>query len=225
MISRNDIHGKTAPEWAQAVCDRFGMNPYGEPRFRIVWGPARRCVAGGLWEKDGNVIAYKLAPKYGKVPKWVLERWRPPSAFGTPELWISQTMTPDGSLALGPFPVYGQYEFAAEFTVGIDEYVPLEPMLIERVILKTLENSLLSEDAIRSRDKRDREQAEQRHDAEFDAMWDERQHAFKGGLTIGAHAKYNHQEEIDAYVRKLEKHRAWVPAQGFRPGFAQTGDE
>lgn len=218
---RNDIHGRHAPDWAREVLARFGVNPFGEPQFRIVWGPARTYVIGGSWP-DGS-IEYRRMPKYGLDQKWILERWRAAVHYGTPEQWMFDTMTPEGMLAIGPFPVYGEYECSEVFSVcaGPAGYVPLEPGLVEMTARAVLMGQQRSYSDIRTQNQRDAERKQQAEDRQFDEMWESRQHAHKGGLVIGAHAKYNQQEEIEDYARRIERVGAYVDARKFRPGFDQ----
>lgn len=218
---RNDIHGRHAPDWAREVLGRFGVNPYGEPHFRMVWGPARTYIIGGLWP-DGK-IEYRRVPKYGSDQKWILERWRAAVHYGTPEQWASDTMTPEGMFAIGPFPVYGEYESCEVFSTGKGPlgYVPLESGLIEMAARAVLMGQQRSYWDIRQNLADEYHAKEQEANANFDATWEERQHAHKGGLVIGAHAKYNQQEEIEDYERRILKAKAWIDASRFRPGFDQ----
>lgn len=212
-----------APAFAQAALNKFGTNPYGLPNFRIVWRPSRTYIIGGFWE-DNGAFEYRRVQKYGNDPKWVLERWRPAIIYGSPELWEEQTLTPEGFLGLGPFPAHGEYESVEVFTTGrgMSGYVALEPGLIEltaRCVVMGRINTY-SDIRIAKRDAALAKQAEE--DQRFEEHWEAQQHSHKGGLTIGAHARYNQQEEIDDYVRKLEQSGLYVDRNKFRRGFRQN---
>lgn len=49
-MNRDDIQGRRAPGWLQAILNRrYGTTPYGEPRYRLVWAPSRLERSGGVW--------------------------------------------------------------------------------------------------------------------------------------------------------------------------------
>lgn len=122
-----------------AVQDRVaaagGLNRFGEPNFRVVWGGSRLAWVGGRWtdrDAHGNAVreAIKLrrVPKYAPVDRWHIERWTPPESYGPPERWYAQTIEVEDGIripALGPFPSRGEYEhcFTLESTSG--EFIPL----------------------------------------------------------------------------------------------------
>jgi hypothetical protein len=85
---------------------RYGLNPFGEPLYRIVLG----CSRKSLGSNDGGVTFHwveKYAPEYSF--EYVLERWRSAWEFTgcTPEQWAYK---PDGAKVLGPYPSRGEYE-------------------------------------------------------------------------------------------------------------------
>jgi hypothetical protein len=213
---------KLAPSWAQKPLEKFGRNPFGAPNFRVVWGPSRMYIVGGYWEDSGK-REYRLVNKYSLDSKWVLERWRPPYIYGSPELWNMQTVQADGFLGLGPFPVHGEYESICPFSTGkgISGYVPLEPGLIEMTARAVWAGRINTYSDIR-RNHEDGALAKERdHDRNFDDMWQDKQ-LTRTGLSIGAGGAFNKQQEIDDYVRKLERNQAFVDARRFQQGFRQN---
>lgn len=50
--------------------------------------------------------------KYPSHEGWIIERWCPASTYGFRDEWENHTM-PDGTLKLGPYPEYGDYEYCA----------------------------------------------------------------------------------------------------------------
>lgn len=86
---------------------RYGLNPYGEPLWRVVWGESRFYLAGALGGRA------EWLPLYG-FPCWVLEKWLTPEQFaGTKQAWEQAELT-SGTL-LGPYPSRGEYEPAHIF--------------------------------------------------------------------------------------------------------------
>jgi hypothetical protein len=90
--------------------DRFGLNPYSQPLYRVVFGPSRRSLVCGNWS-DGTVSA-KLLPKYNSVgDRWILEKWLSAEQFAG----VSRIVW-DAELAiLGPWPERGEYEMVHAF--------------------------------------------------------------------------------------------------------------
>lgn len=125
MLSRDDIRGRLAPRWAQSLLNRrYGLGPFGEPRFRLVWAPARLERSGGFWcdFDSGRLLRRRAAlrwmRKYPGEEAWLVEAWLPAAAYGSPALWYSPISaggtlvpTPAGPIAgLGDYPVFGDYE-------------------------------------------------------------------------------------------------------------------
>jgi len=103
-----------------------GVNPNGDPWFRLVYGESRKSWLGG-WEYDclrdsgGTPLVDPIGrqlpliiiqptvvvPKYWPhLDRWYLEMWNPPERYGTPETWAADftTMVPDheGMAVKGP---------------------------------------------------------------------------------------------------------------------------
>lgn len=179
-------------------------------------------IFGGYWDDIGK-SEYRKVHKYGLDPKWMLERWRPASIYGTPELWNAQTITPDGYLACGPFPAHGEYECATKFSIekGMSGYVPLEPGLVELTARMAWADRVVSYSDLREINTQAALAKERAADQKFDDMWADAQ-ATRPGLTIGyGGGAVNKQQEIDDYVRRLEKSNAFVDSRKFQHGFRQ----
>lgn len=129
---------------ARRVTRAGGLNRYGEPNFRVIWGWSRLTWIGGKWkdcDASGNVIReiieLRQAPKYFPHERWHIERWLPPEAYGSPQLWHSQTIErEDGILipALGPYPRRGEYEHCFTLQGLRSEFVPLSPAACEWIV-------------------------------------------------------------------------------------------
>jgi hypothetical protein len=84
---------KQAPESVErAVTQAGGLNRYGEPNFRVVWGRSRLAWVGGKWRNTNaqrelvrEVIELRQEPKYVPHDRWHVERCLPPEAYGSPE--------------------------------------------------------------------------------------------------------------------------------------------
>jgi len=131
----------------QSVADRLtstgGLNRYGEPNYRAVWGWNRLSWIGGKFEdRDEHglllreVVELRQEPKYSQVNRWHVERWVPPEAYGTPQDWYAQTIESADGLrvpALGPYPERGEYEHCFTIQSPAGEFVQLTPAIVERV--------------------------------------------------------------------------------------------
>ena len=102
---------------------KYGLNPYGEPLYRIVFKDTRYHLVGGFWWDTGET-AYHWVPKYDQVKSpWILERWYTASEFTrmSQSQWDSTMVDPiSGWLTLGPYPSRGEYDLAWEFQGGLE---------------------------------------------------------------------------------------------------------
>lgn len=138
-----EIHD--APE---AVRERLaragGLNRFGEPNFRVVWGGARLAWVGGRWtdrDAQGNVIRERVelrrVPKYLPIDRWHVERWMPPETYGAPAVWRAQTVETENGVrvpALGPYPSRGEYEHCFTLQGANGEFIPLSPAACDAVV-------------------------------------------------------------------------------------------
>jgi hypothetical protein len=115
---------------AQRLARAGGLNRFGEPNFRAVWGWSRLAWIGGKFEdRDASgtlvreTVALRLEPKYAPLDRWHIERWCPPEIYGSPEDWRAATLeVHDGRsiAALGPYPSRGEF---VQLTPTIAEYL------------------------------------------------------------------------------------------------------
>jgi len=98
-----------------------GVNRFGEPNYRAIWGWNRLAWIGGKFEERDpatgsllrEVVELRQEPKYPAVNRWHIERWLPPEAYGSPRQWYAQTIERENGAsipALGPYPSRGEYE-------------------------------------------------------------------------------------------------------------------
>ena len=120
-----------------------GMNRYGEPLFRVVWGGGRLAWIGGKWtdrDASGNVIRetveLRRVPKYLPLNRWHVERWMPPESYGSPDEWDTQTTEVENGIriaALGPYPSRGDYEHCFTVEGPSGEFVQLTPAVARHI--------------------------------------------------------------------------------------------
>ena len=219
-----------APPQQTVGLEKFGLNPYGQPNFRVVWAPSRTRIIGGFWEDIAH-HEYRRLPKYGVSPRWILERWRPASMYGTPQAWEREYVTPDGFYAVGPFPVHGEYESCEVFQLSDEKgkaikgwggFVPLEPGMVELAARAVWMGRINSYSDIRIAVRDEELRKERDSDRRFDQNWEERQTIHKG-LTMGRGGFVNRAAEIEDMARRIERVGAWVSGKKFRKGFKQIG--
>lgn len=115
-----------------------GLNRFGEPNYRAVWGMNRLTPIGGEWE-DKGVVEIRMEPKYPQVDRWHIEKWVAPEVYGTPETW-ELTTREKGVLALGPYPDRGEYEHCFTLEGPNGEFIQLTPTVAE-YIARAIETS------------------------------------------------------------------------------------
>ena len=106
------------PEYQEILTQRYGVNPYGQPRYKLVWGQRQSIVMGTMWrDQYGNERAgYKTYPQCNNVPCWVLMQWHPSSDYGTPEAFYASTYDESSGLYVtGEYPYEGRYEVVQMF--------------------------------------------------------------------------------------------------------------
>jgi hypothetical protein len=137
---------RTVPSWCETTLARFGQNPYGENKYRIIWGWDRLTyVAENLDFREiaknpQKIGSLKQVPKYflnmdGELNRWILEKWMPPESFGSPEQWKKDTW--DSTLlafTLGPYPSRGEFEFCHAIQSEFGNPVEITPHLVSLIV-------------------------------------------------------------------------------------------
>lgn len=120
-----------------------GLNRFGEPNFRVVWGYDRIVPIHGEWQEFEqfictltdkftgfsesrpatrlvrSVVETRMVPKYLPGNCWHLEMWRPPEEYGSPEEWGKAGQEVIGLSTIdtsGPYPERGEYELCYPLT-------------------------------------------------------------------------------------------------------------
>jgi len=171
------------PEVGRRLRLAGGINRYGEPMYRAVWGWSRLGWIGGKWtdhNDDGSilreVVELRHVPKYIPHDRWHVERWMPPESYGSPRDWYGYTIERENGVsvpALGPYPERGEYEHCVTLSGPQGEFVQLTPSVAE-YIARAIEFGKLARSAERRRAIDDRERkAERDYDSwAFDALDD-----------------------------------------------------
>jgi hypothetical protein len=134
-----------APASVQERATRAGgVNRYGEPNFRVVWGGSRLAWIGGRWtdrDAHGNqireTVELRRVPKYLPEDRWHIERWLPAESYGSPEQWVAQTTEIEDGVriaALGPYPSRGDYEHCFTLESASGEFIPLTPAACDWIV-------------------------------------------------------------------------------------------
>ena len=120
-----------------------GLNRFGEPNYRAIWGWNRLAWIGGKFEdrdEHGVLLRERIElreePKYPAVNRWHIERWLPPEAYGSPRQWYSQTIERSSGVsipALGPYPSRGDYEHCFTLEGLHGEFIQLTPTVAEHI--------------------------------------------------------------------------------------------
>lgn len=132
------------PAIQERVAHAGGANPFGEPKFRVVWGGSRLGWIGGRWadrDAHGNLVRERIelrrVPKYIPSDRWHIERWFPAEAYGSPEEWYARTIeTEDGIRipALGPYPSRGEYEHCFTLETPDGSFLPLSAAACDWIV-------------------------------------------------------------------------------------------
>jgi len=133
----------TAENVAARLLRAGGINLFGEPNYRAIWGWNRLAWIGGKFEdrdEHGVLLRERVElrqePKYPAVNRWHMERWLPPEAYGSPRQWYAQTLERENGVsipALGPYPSRGEYEHCFTLEGPRGEFVQLTPTVAEHV--------------------------------------------------------------------------------------------
>lgn len=153
-----------------------GVNRFGEPNYRAVWGWNRLAWIGGKFEEHDpstgaflrEVVELRQEPKYPAVNRWHIERWVAPEAYGSPRLWYAQTVERENGVsipALGPYPSRGEYEHCFTLEGPSGEFLQLTPTAAEH-IARAIE---FSRHLSRSSKRRSVDDRERREDRAYDA--------------------------------------------------------
>jgi hypothetical protein len=151
---------------------RFGVNPYGNPLFRIVFAPSVKMLCGG--EFSDGFTGYRVRPAYRHIGnKWIMEKWISgwEHTLMTEEQYNLKFLDPFTNLiSTGPYPSRGVYfqchtfEYSSPGDGGIE--------VIAALVKKAkLNDPVANARAIRAtREAEEKEQQQKRYDKIKDLM-------------------------------------------------------
>jgi len=91
-------------EFQDRVNEICGLNRFGDPNIKIVWGQTETTVAAGLHGYEERL----LCPG---TPCWNILRWIAPECFGTPKFFYEMSYDQEtGLMDTGEYPYKGRYE-------------------------------------------------------------------------------------------------------------------
>lgn len=122
-------------EFQECINERFGLNRFGGPNFKLVWGQTEYVTMAGNGCYQDELLCHGN-------PCWNILRWIPPETFGTPDFFYEQSIDPETGLStLGEYPHEGRYEILQPLThrqvIGdelIVEHFPLSYQIIDLMI-------------------------------------------------------------------------------------------
>jgi hypothetical protein len=122
-------------EFQDRITRELGTNMFGEPLFRLIWGQTQTLVMGFSGGYRERLVQFDM-------PCWVIQRWRSPNEYGSPEMYYTETFEEESKLYItGEYPWKGRYEtlqplYRKEVVNGKLEitHFPLDDILIDRVI-------------------------------------------------------------------------------------------
>lgn len=174
---------------------KYGLNPYQENRYRVVFAPSRRHLVFGEWP-DGSQCAHwvKSYPDAGN--HWVLEGWR--SALEIEprgkEYWERNL------LIIGPWPERGDYELIHMFL----EAPPTDGQVEKLITWSKAGRERISFGQTLTFNREDAGREKQQRSDMADAMLKNRLPAFGARAFAGAHGRRRSHAE-DAELKTAEQ--------------------
>lgn len=130
-------------EFQRRVTLAGGVNPYGEPNFKLMWMRNAYYMAGGQWAGNGQVTikGYRELP-HSFDPGWGIFQWNGPEKYGNSAVYYFQNCDEDTGLqVLGEYPWQGRYELLHPLVYRgvvngriVTEILPLSSFLIDVVV-------------------------------------------------------------------------------------------
>jgi hypothetical protein len=92
------------PAFQSYLTELFGVNVFGEPNFKLVWGQTETFKAATEHGYEDKLLGHNMAC-------WIILKWQPPEMYGSPDLYYFHDMDEVTGLALcGEYPELGRYE-------------------------------------------------------------------------------------------------------------------
>jgi hypothetical protein len=185
-----------------------GRNRFGDPNWRIVWGPDRLEIVAGAWQDaDGTTrVESRWVRKYGDKEVFHLEKWCDPSMYGDPAMWEFENaltvdgITPDmGIQLLGAFPWRGEYEHSFTLSGRLYFYT------LEKLIRLNLRGDNASAEERKKMREEEREKKRQEWIDMVVDIYKDRAPAFYGPVSFAGQKQHTALlDRVDAIVKQLE---------------------
>jgi len=228
----------------------FGRNRFGDPNFKIVWGQSEFIRQGNIWrdefgnERPGYIDRYAC---HG-MPCWVIMRWKPPEAYGSPASYYAQAWmaakssqerdpnhphdSPRGFYVTGEYPWRGRYEImqpliSKEMRDGklVVTHFPLSHYMIDRLIPMFIAYQRLSEVERAAARQYVREQEEKKKTAQIAEILERNLPTWWGPVSYGNQGVRT--SVLDRKMQQIQKVWDAMTSRGRRPFFNRgmsTGD-
>ena len=129
MWSCGKVERHTCPEdFQQLLSDIFGLNHFGDPLYRVVWGQTETLRVS---KPEGG---YEDQTVGGNVASWLIQKWTSPEKWGSRELFYYMNTDPANNQLLFPYPEFGEYQTIHNLGDGQLNYgiiLHLMPFLVE----------------------------------------------------------------------------------------------
>jgi hypothetical protein len=203
-------------EFQQRLNDAAGLNPYGEPNFRIVWGQSETFRAGGVWPSD-HFIGYRqvyasTGSPFRGSPCWMILEWDPAERFNGEALYyfLNRDET-TGLQTLGEYPYSGRYKVAlklsnSEVVNGVlhVEHYHLDSGVIDYLIPIIIKAAAVRKEHRQLEAKYERARAEEKLDKSIDMVRDDARMAF-GGAASSYRGKQNKTSLVTRRMELIER--------------------
>lgn len=154
---------RLCPPAVQARIRRAGgVNLFGQPNFRLVWGWNRLQKIQGFWDQldsddcyCGSTFGWREVPRYPEFFKWHLEKWVPAGYYGAERAWYetAREVEQGRTFVTMPYPYQGDYEHCFTLQDSKLRYVPLTPSVVERVVQAVIASRyLVHRDKVKARE-------------------------------------------------------------------------
>jgi hypothetical protein len=119
------IEKREVPKWvSDLITSKGGLNEFGDPNFRVIWGGNRLHKVGGMFTdvvyfKDEHGIEKGVPTRVADMrtlykyhtARWHMERWCGAELYGDPEEWYRNTWDEEAQMhVMGDYPTRGDYE-------------------------------------------------------------------------------------------------------------------
>lgn len=120
-VQHYPVERRQCPEFYQERLTQVGgLNPFGEPNFKLAWAQTETTRQGGEWEAEGEWFkGYRDVYLGDGLPHWMLMQWAAPGknvqmphlvAEGPTRFYLDNKCQKTGLQLLGEYPYRGSYQ-------------------------------------------------------------------------------------------------------------------